>query len=282
MASQMKLYVLSFCRHIEEMVVTSFSQPLKHLPMSQPSTGVIEVETKELTDDKDLLTGHAQKHQNLDLEQISSSSEASDDGMKHQDPLLRIRQCSGKQVCPKQRSGELCSLLQCSHLCTGSFCRRNQLPESTSVHHPHTHGRHHSGSSDNNSDSDDEQLSGWHNLDKNHRIPRNRLPHNGDDVEVDHGGSGRANTSNRLPTDRIAPFNQPLDDQMSDVLEEQDFQYSVQETSSHLSKEMVLGKVPLLLRREEKQKRLCYNNVKHVFSKPFVCNMPAFVGEQHT
>lgn len=272
------------------MVITPFTHPTSEITLKSSScTGLINITEmkieKEVTDDKGLsIEGKTQPWDiSIELEQISSSSSESSESTR-EEQLIEIRQCSGRKVCPQQRSGELCSPVQCCHMCTGQLSERrfsNQLPEINQ--HPQTHGQRHSialESSDTNSDSDEQFLSGWHDVEEQHRLRFHE--HNEDETEVDHGGHGRVNPFNQPLMNQMTPFHQILDYQTPDVLEVEDFQYSVQETSSNLSKSkeaIVFGKEPLLLQKEEKHKRPC--NVKHVFSRPFVCNMPPFVGEQY-
>lgn len=267
----MKLYAYIICRVTEEMVITPFTHPIsENIPKSSPCTGLINITEmkieKEVTDGKGFFT--EEKTQTWDisikLEQISSSSESSESTREEQ--LIEVRQCSGRKVCSKQRSGEVCSPVQCCHMCTGQLRFSNQLPEIDQ--HPQTRRQRRLGSSDTNSDSDEQLLSGWHDVEEQHRL---RFHEHEDETEVDHGGHRRVNPS---LMNQITPF--------LDYLEVEDFQYSVQETSLNLSKRkeaIVFGKEPLLLQKEEKHKRPC--NVKHVFSRPFICNMPPFVGEQY-
>lgn len=263
------------------MVITPFPTSVI-IPKSSPCTGLLVItEMKDITDDIE-----EKKTQpwniSIELEQISRS-ESSESMREEQESLIKARQCSGrKAVCPKQRSGEVCSPIKCCHMCTGQISRQNfsdRLPEIDQ--HPQTHEQRHSiapgsGSGDTNSDSDEQLLSGWHEVEE-HRL---RFHEHEDEIEVDHGGHRRVNPFNQP---LMNPFHQILDSETLDLLEVEDFQYSVQETSSNLSKrkeEIVFGKELLLLQKEEKRKRP-YFNVKHVFSRPFVCNMPPFVREQY-
>lgn len=172
--------------------------------------------------------------------------------------------------------------VHCCHVCAGKLS--GQRPLSEIDQYPPAHGQHTSialGSACTVTNSDwVQQLSCgcWQNMEENYRL---QFHEHDNQTEVDHGVS----PSNQPLMDQIVPFHQILDHQTSDPLEVEDLQYSVQEVSSScLSKqkeEIVFGKEPLLLQREENHERPYYN-MKHVFSGPFVCNMPPFMGEQYT
>lgn len=271
------------------MIVPSFSRPsselLYNLPKTAPCTGILT----ELKNDVMLVEEytHSAGETHNSVETSDSSADAA-----HKSSL-KLHRCSSKEVCLRQRSGEVCTATQCCHMCTGQFDLRTSpnllhkssdstACENATIYHPlRTYEQHQfvAFGSDTNSDpdDDDELLSGWHSMDHSsgHLFALLQHRYSQEQPEVDHAGSRQGACCDQRPEDQVQ--------------EEETFQCSVQETNPHLPKheeELVLSE-PLVfswfpVHREERHDMK--HDIVHVYTRPFVCNMPAlqptFVGEQ--
>ena len=309
----MQIIIISFIcyRHNTEEIVSSFTQPtelsnlLQHIK-SRPCTGFTELGKDRIsTADQGYYTGEKSRKHTSSSEPCSGSSyylgEPSD--RTTEDPMSsKCRRCSSKEVCRKQRSGEVCSgIVNCCHLCTGQLGRQSfpvsgQLQSNGSFSHPHppqSDSQRHSTafgyrSSDTNSDSDVIQLSdgGWRDVDSEQllsHLPSLVHPHSihydQDQPETDHGGRSAPHGSDKCRKDDA-----------QDTFPEEAFQCSVEETAPRMSRlqELVVS-TPLVfswppVHRPKEQQLTALSTMQHVYTRPFVCNMPElqpfFVGER--
>ena len=203
----------------------------------------------------------------------------------------RITPYSGTHtsLCPKHLIGEACRKCRCSHLCTGQLGEivpptpvQQTSGEANQSPHMTPPGP---GPSDNDSDPDSTYAlhvdSPWHQMDG-------------------HSGSHLASLLNSLefPTYSMGDAQPEVDhgylhasvqphETDLDLLQEPAAPWSVEESSTQRpgQQELVLAK-PLKSVLTPNQSRESFHDERHVYARPFICNMPElqpnFVGEMRS
>ena len=238
----------------------------------------------------------------------SSSKKNSAISTREDDRLfLRSQQhfttCSNAEVCTRQRSGEICKMQRCCHLCTG---HPFSLPHETKHQNLRNEGVSFSGisgtshllrSQQSDDDSDPESASivqmdtpgPWHRIESSYEWAT-LLPSAFSDVT-----ESTLTQSSKHP--RLSSPEHPESDYghfplSSDQHHEKFWQpsqsesylWSIEETTKlRPEQQELIVNHRLKLQCTVQPSRNCFNGTWHVYQKPFVCNMPqlqpTFVGE---